>query len=292
MNSAWSWFSVVALSVCATATAVLVGRIALSVYTLPSATEQLPWYQGRLLRIARFLAPTFDKWLSARRRTRLQRFLVAHELDASFDAPSWLALRATHGFCFAVSGALCAWLLGVSAYFLAGAAFFVGYGWMGLWCHRRRIERQRAIARDLPAYLDLLTVCVESGATLTAGIRLVVGQAPASALRNYFERVLREVRAGRARAQAFSQVAELYGVSSLSALSTALVHAEHSGMSLGNVLRAQAQQRTAERFARAEKLAMQAPVKLLGPLILCIFPCTFVVLAVPIAVRLMEAFNS
>lgn len=63
-------------------------------------------------------------------------------------------------------------------------------------------------------------------------------------------------------------------------------------MSLGGVLRAQASQRTAERFAEAEKLALQAPVKLLGPLILCIFPCTFIVLSVPVVVRLMEVLRS
>ena len=63
-------------------------------------------------------------------------------------------------------------------------------------------------------------------------------------------------------------------------------------MSLGSVLRAQAAQRTKERFAAAEKLALQAPVKLLGPLILCIFPCTFIVLSVPVVVRLMEVLGS
>jgi tight adherence protein C len=63
-------------------------------------------------------------------------------------------------------------------------------------------------------------------------------------------------------------------------------------MSLGQILRTQSEQRTAERFARAERLAMQAPVKMLGPLIFCIFPCTFIVLAVPIVVRMLEVFRS
>ena len=155
---------------------------------------------------------------------------------------------------------------------------------------RRSLEY--CIARELPAYLDLLTVCVEAGATLTAGVNQIIDGAPDSPLRRYFEHVLREVRGGQLRAHAFERVAALYAVPSLSTLAAALGHAESTGMSLGGILRAQGQQRMVERFARAEKLAMQAPVKLLGPLILCIFPCTFVVLAVPIVVRLAEAFGS
>jgi tight adherence protein C len=133
---------------------------------------------------------------------------------------------------------------------------------------------------------------VEAGATLTSGIRLILEQAPPGALRGYFERVLREVRSGRPRAQAFAEVADAYAVESLGTLAAALAAAEGAGLSLGQVLRTQAAQRTAERFARAEKLAMQAPVKMLGPLILCIFPCTFIVIAVPIAVRLKEALGA
>ena len=150
--------------------------------------------------------------------------------------------------------------------------------------------RDARIGRELPSYLDLLTVSIEAGSSLTASIRLIVERSPAGPLRSYFERVLREIRGGRSRAQAFAGVADVYAVAALTSLATALTHGESSGMSLGGILRAQGAQRNAERFAAAEKLAMQAPVKLLGPLILCIFPCTFIVLAIPILVRLREAF--
>jgi len=160
------------------------------------------------------------------------------------------------------------------------------------WIHQRIADCERRIARELPPCLDLLTVCVEAGATLTAASRFIVEQAPEGPLRNYFDRVLREVRSGRGRAQAFVSVADSYGVECLSTLASALSHAEAAGMSIGQVLRTQAEQRSSERFVRAERQAMQAPVKMLGPLIFCIFPCTFIVLAVPIAYRLMEAFRT
>jgi tight adherence protein C len=121
---------------------------------------------------------------------------------------------------------------------------------------------------------------------------MIIEQAPPSPLRKYFERVLREVRGGRTRSQAFMGVASSYGVESLSTLASALAHAEAAGMSIGSVLRSQSEQRNAERFMRAEKLAMEAPVKMLGPLIFCIFPCTFIVLAVPIAHKLLEVLHS
>jgi tight adherence protein C len=69
---------------------------------------------------------------------------------------------------------------------------------------------------------------------------------------------------------------------------SALIQAERMGMNLGPILRAQSEQRRTERFARAEKLAMEAPVKLLFPLIAFIFPCTFVVLGFPIAMKFMH----
>ena len=78
----------------------------------------------------------------------------------------------------------------------------------------------------------------------------------------------------------------------ITSLVSALVSAEQTGASVGQVLRAQAEQRGAERFARAEKLAMEAPVKMLGPLVLCIFPCTFIVLGFPIATQLARQFGS
>jgi len=122
-------------------------------------------------------------------------------------------------------------------------------------------------------------------------VRLIVQESPPGPLRSYFDRVLREVRSGRLRSDAFVRVAASYGVESLQTLASALAHAEASGMSLGQVLRSQSEQRNAERFVRAERLAMLAPVKMLGPLILCIFPCTFIVLAIPVVYRLAEEFR-
>ena len=102
------------------------------------------------------------------------------------------------------------------------------------------------------------------------------------------ERALRDLRAGPTREQALRGIADRLAMPAVSSLVAALLVAEKQGGSLGPVLRAQAEQRRNERFMRAEKLAMEAPVKMLPPLLVFIFPCTFVVLLFPVASRFLQ----
>lgn len=256
--------------------------------TGPGTPLPLPLALRLFLIPASVFAPALARVLPAARQRQLGRELVGLGLSPPLTAAQWESMRLLH----ALAAALVVMLVPGSGTGWCLLAAAVAWSGGGLWLRRAREFQTRAINRELPGWLDLMTVCVEAGATLTSGIRLILERAPASPLGGYFERVLREVRSGRPRAQAFIQVAEAYSVESLATLAAALAAAEGAGLSLGQVLRTQAAQRTAERFAQAERLAMQAPVKMLGPLILCIFPCTFIVIAVPIAVRLKEAIGS
>jgi tight adherence protein C len=241
---------------------------------------------------ARLVSGLIGERLPAGHNARILRRLEKADLHPGVHATQWTGLCISA----AIAAALCACIASILAGFHPLTPGFAAWAtsWISCerWLHRRITDCERRIVKDLPPYLDLLTVCVEAGATLTAAARFIVEQAPDGPLRNYFDRVLREVRSGRVRAQAFVSVADAYGVECLSALASALSHAESAGMSIGQVLRTQAEQRSTERFVRAEHQAMQAPVKMLGPLIFCIFPCTFIVLAIPIAHRLMEAFRT
>ncbi|MFO7324832.1 MAG: type II secretion system F family protein [Pseudomonadota bacterium] len=280
--------SAVCLAFAITATLLLVQRRLIRSARGGEPAPRAPVLLRLVTPLALLLEPTVDCCLTARRRAALVSRLEALGFGAAFTPQRWesrcIALALVAG------GLVPALMPGAAWLALPGAV--AGYLHGGLWLRQQRELQQQAIARELPAWLDLMIVCVEAGSTLTAGIRLIVEQAPPGPLRDFFDRVLREIRGGRSRAQAFSHVAAQMGNEGLTTLASALEHAEGSGMSLGQVLRAQAAQRTAERFARAEKLAMQAPVKMLGPLIFCIFPCTFIVIGVPIAVRLMEALGS
>ena len=109
------------------------------------------------------------------------------------------------------------------------------------------------------------------------------------ALGRGFRRVRTDRSGGGSHAEALRARARRVDEPDVASLVGALVQAGSGGGSLSTVLRAQSEQRLDERFARAEKLALEAPVKLLAPLILCVFPCTFLVLAFPVVIRFLEA---
>jgi tight adherence protein C len=106
-------------------------------------------------------------------------------------------------------------------------------------------------------------------------------------LRNELRHALADMRAGAPRAEALKDLAQRVDLPALRSLVVALGQADQLGMSLGPVLRAQSAQRRAERFLRAEKLALEAPVKMLFPMVFCIFPCTFLIIGFPIAIKLI-----
>jgi tight adherence protein C len=164
----------------------------------------------------------------------------------------------------------------------------LGAFWPLAWIREHRAKRLRHISRSLPFYLDIVTLSVESGTNLTGALSHAVAKGPAGPLQAELERVLSDVRAGRTRAEALRALADRIDLPAIASWVAALVSAERQGSSLGPTLRAQAEQRRQERFQLAEKLAMRAPVKMLFPLLVFIFPCTFVLLLFPVAVRLLE----
>jgi tight adherence protein C len=207
-------------------------------------------------------------------------------LDAHLRAGQWLALlllfaNLAAGVCLAVARAE-----GATLILQAAMAAATGAVLPCLWLRDRVLQRRSAILRELPGYLDLLTLGLEAGCAFGVALQLTVARSAPGPLRQALERALQEIRAGRSRAEALQRLERRLRVSSLSAAVAAIVQAEATGVSLAPVMRAQALRSTQERFARAEKRAMEAPVKMLAPLVLCIFPGTFIVIGFPIAVRL------
>lgn len=165
------------------------------------------------------------------------------------------------------------------------AGFLVGYFWPSLWLRDRVLARQKNVVRTLPFFLDVVTLCVEGGLSLTGALSQAATKGPEGVVRTELNRLLRDIRAGKPRAEALRTLAERMQSPAMTATVSALIQAEAMGVSLAPVLRAQADQRRTERFLRAEKLALEAPVKMLFPLIAFIFPCTFIVLGFPIAMK-------
>lgn len=164
-----------------------------------------------------------------------------------------------------------------------------GWAYLAVWLKDRTGARKRMLQKTLPFYLDLITLCVEAGLNLQGAITQAVDKGPKGILQQELQRVLRDIRNGKARADALRAMSDSLHEVSVTNFVTAMIQAERLGMNLGPVLRAQADQRRSERFLRAEKLALEAPVKLLFPLIAFIFPCTFIVLFFPIVIQFMNS---
>ncbi len=150
-----------------------------------------------------------------------------------------------------------------------------------------RKAREKLIVRALPTFLDFITMAVEAGMNLSGAIAQSVEKGPEGPLRLEFQKVMRDIKAGMSRMDSIRAMAERLNIREITSFSSALAQAERTGASLGPTLRIQADQRRVERFQRAEKLALEAPVKLIFPLVAFIFPTTFLVLAFPIIMKFL-----
>lgn len=168
--------------------------------------------------------------------------------------------------------------LDLSAWWLLLLAAIGGFYYPELWLRETTALRNKRIFRDLPFYLDVIILAVESGTNFTGGLKQAVQKAPDGPLRFEFGRVLRDVRAGKSRAEALRDVTARVSSDGIKNVVSSIIQAEKTGSSLGTVLRAQAENLRNTRFLKAEKMAMEAPVKLLAPLIMFIFPNTFLVI--------------
>lgn len=196
----------------------------------------------------------------------------------------------------AALAALFLWLLlwmldkqGAALYALAGLAGVVA-GWLypSLWLGERRSKRRRLVVKDLPVFLDFITMAVEAGLNITGGIEQATQKGPVGPLAQEFTRMLRDVRSGLPRAEALRRMAERMDMAQISSFTGTLIQADRVGASLGDTLRAQAAQRREERFLRAEKLALEAPVKMMLPLVMFFFPLIFLMLGYFIYLRMKQ----
>ncbi len=218
--------------------------------------RRLPWLAGPLVRLLGRLDP--------RSAPALPRLLV--ELEASL-----------------LAGALAGVLVGsLSGAFAGGAAAAAG---RVAWLTRRASRREMAVLRDLPLVLDLLALAVEGGLPIGAALELTARRGPEGPLRDAMALAVAAVAAGRPRSDALADLSQALPLPAVAAFVGAITQADRLGGRLAPALRAQAAQRRADRWHRAERRALLAPVRLLLPLALCIFPATFVVLLVPLALR-------
>jgi tight adherence protein C len=205
------------------------------------------------------------------------------ELDRLDSHPDWLVSRAFAAFvaglpvCFATAplegGRWLAALLVASLAFAAMPRFLAAA--------RQRVEQE--VRDELPLHLDLIALAMEGGATLPAAIALCAQHAPDGTLCRAWNRVLLDIHMGAEPLDALRAFEDRLGFRLFGHLTAALRSSEKFGIEPAAIVREKARHAAGVRFSRAEQLARAAPLKLWATLMLCLVPCTLVVLAFPVA---------
>ena len=177
-------------------------------------------------------------------------------------------------------------LTAVLAVVSTGVAYFVPE----LLLKSRGQERQQAIALELADTLDQMTIAVEAGLGFESAMARA-GKNGKGPLAEELVRTLQDIGVGQPRRDAYLALAERTGVPDLRRFIRAVVQADAYGVSIADVLRTQAKEMRLKRRQRAEEKAMQIPVKVIFPLILCILPTLFIVLLGPAVMDIVAAFS-
>ena len=259
--------------------------------------RKIPLMFRLLLPFVSNLSRVVNRPAFAKSRETADQMIVASGLEGLLSGSEFVALKILVPL---VCGS--AWALAVFApamldaeTFLTGntvliamLGFLYFYAYPLMWLRSALKKRHFAIMRALPFVLDLLTLSVEAGMDFMSALQRNCNSRRLDPLNEELIRMTREVQMGISRRVALRNMAERSRQGDLKAVSFALIQADELGVPIGPILRIQSDQLRQRRFDRAERLANEAPVKMLGPLLLCIFPAVLIVLLAPILLQAVK----
>ena len=220
---------------------------------------------------------------------------LVRRLDLAGNPATWTPERVmgAKGIGLVVGGLLGLILGGFSlkGLLIAAAAALAGFYLPDLLLMNVGQKRQEQLRRGLADALDMLTVCVEAGQGFDAAL-MQVARATNGPVSGEFARVLSEIQIGKSRGEAFASLSARTTVPEAKTFVSALVQADRLGLPIANVLREQSNQMRLVRRQRAEEKAQKVPVKILFPMLLCIFPALFIVIIGPGAITIAQTFSS
>jgi len=195
----------------------------------------------------------------------------------------------------AVGGVLVGILFGVAAspgmaFLFAGVLGCIGYMLPAVVVRGRARRRQEQITAELPDALDLLAVSVEAGLGFDAAVSKLT-QHMEGPLTREFELALGEMRIGESRSDALKKLSDRIDTPGVTGFVRAIIQADQLGTSLGRILRVQATDTRLKRQAAAEEKAMKAPIKMLIPTVIFIFPAMFIVVLGPALINIGKLFG-
>ena len=250
---------------------------------------QQPMFERMVRPVAQRLAGVTRRFTSSTQVGRTERRLAMAGNPGNMGTSEFLGLKAVVALTSSVVTFLVLGVLGQNPMLgIVMGAVAVGIGFMApeFWLGRRIRGRQRLILRAIPDTLDLLTISVRAGLGFDAALGKVTEkmQGPVS---DEFRRGLAEIRMGKTRREALRAIVARTEVAALTSFIGAVIQAEQLGVSISKVLEVQSEQLRIERRQRAEEMAAKAPIKMLLPLVGCIFPALFVVILGPAIILIM-----
>ena len=227
-----------------------------------------------------------------RQREVAERQLVSAGFDGLLSGEEFLALRllvplVLGAFWVLIAAGFARLDATVRDHFTLIALLGVGLFYLQplFWLRRSIKLRHRSIQRALPFVIDLLTLSVEAGIDFMSGLQRAVERRRMDPLTEELIRMIHEIQLGASRRVALRNLSQRVNMPDMRSFAYSLIQADELGVSIGVILRIQSDQMRQRRFDRAERLANEAPVKMLGPLMLFIFPAVFIVLLGPILSR-------
>ena len=210
------------------------------------------------------------------------------------DAATFLAIR------FILAVVLGGFLLAVvllsppanpnDAFMYVGGATFGGFYLPHLMLTSRITRRQTEIRKAMPDALDLLTICVEAGLGFDAAMSKV-SEKWENELSLAFSRAIREIQLGKVRRDALKNMSDRLGIAEMTSFVAAIIQSEQLGVSMAKVLRIQSDQMRMKRRQRAEEEAHKAPIKMIIPMALLIFPTIMIIILTPAALQIMVSLG-
>src|SRR5258708_1702963 len=165
----------------------------------------------------------------------------------------------------------------------------IGYAFPKTWLKGKVKAKQKVVIKALPDALDLITTCVEAGLGLDGALQRVAEKSEGP-LAEELQKMLRDVSMGKLRREAMTELSDRVGVEELSSFITAIIQAEQLGVGIAQVLRVQSDQLRTKRRQRAERQAQEAPITMIFPLVLFIFPAFLAVILRPAVIRIATTF--
>jgi tight adherence protein C len=247
---------------------------------------QAPFVERTIRPLVGRFSGSVSRLTSSNFSERTEKRLAMAGNPGEMRVADWLGIKAIGAiiggilffFLFAIVGVMgFPFLIGV---LLGGVGVLFGYTLPEFWLGGRVRKRQHAILLAIPDALDLLTISVRAGLGFDSALGKVVEKLPGP-LSDEFRRALAEVRVGRQRREALRDIVARTEVTPLTNFIGAIIQAEQLGVSISKVLQVQSEQLRIERRQRAEEAAAKAPIKMLFPLVGCIFPSLFIVILGP-----------